>query len=456
MAKRLKWKTRYGFYFAAIGSAFGLGNLWRFPYIVSENGGGAFVLLYVALAMGLGVPILIAELLLGRSQRAPVIMATEAMSVSVPVARWAGRLSLILALVILAYYTVISGWVLYFVIQFLRDAIFPIEGAVALSLKTLTENGLLQVGLASVHVLLCGLIVAKGVHEGIERWIGSLMPIFGVLLIGLLWQSLNLPTATEAVRFLFYPNFSALTLTSLGHAVGHVCFTLGVGLGTMVTFGSYLNDRNNTAALGLRVGIMDTVFSLMAGVLVFPIALSASNVPLTDPGLLFEALPRFLAEKRAGAFFGLVFFVSLYLAALGGSLGLFEVIVSNAKTMRIRHLAQRSRVQLSAGSGMVVLSLAALPALLAKIDGEVGSRGLLTLVDGVLINWLLPISCLLMCFAISRGLRKSMHQHLFEEQKSAEAAALFPHWWFAIRWGIPGVISLGLGLQLIDLLRAWL
>lgn len=450
MPKRLKWRTRYGFYLAAIGSAFGLGNLWRFPYIVSENGGGAFVLLYVALAMALGLPILIAELMLGQSTRLPVIRATLQLTRGSDGKnyKWVGRLCFALALFVLSYYAVISGWVLYFVVQFLSELFIAHAPGSELGLKALTDNGFLQIGLASVHLIICMLICARGVHEGIERWIGSMMPVFALLLVFLLWQSLSLPTTGEAMRFLFYPNFSALTWNSLGHAIGHVCFTLGVGLGTMVTFGAYMTDKKNIPAVGYRVGLMDTIFSLLAGVLIFPIALSVSNVPLNDPGLLFQSLPGFLLDRRGGALFGLGFFVCLYLAALGASLGLFEVIVSNAK-----EVLRMSRARVSWVSGGLVLSLSVVPAFLGSVRRDQSSRSILETLDAVLINWLLPVSCFFVCLAVARGMRRTETQKHFVQQESAETAALYTHWLFAVSWAIPGMILLGLVLQVVGLVR---
>lgn len=446
----MKWKTRYGFYLAAIGSAFGLGNLWRFPYIVSENGGGAFVLLYVALALALGLPILIAELMLGKAKRLPVIAATYSLvrgsSASGGLAgefKWVGRLSFALALLVLSYYAVISGWVLYFVVQFSTE-LFVSTTAGELSLKTLTQNGFLQIGLASVHLIICTVICARGIHEGIERWIGAVMPLFAVLLGFLLWQSLSLPTMPEAMRFLFYPDFSSLTWSSLGHAIGHVCFTMSLGMGTMVTFGAYMSDEENIPSAGFRVAGMDTLLSLVAGLVIFPIALSASKVPLNDPGLLFESLPVFLMDRAGGKLFGLGFFICLYLAALGASLGLLEVIVSN--TMQMTKWA-RSKVAWI--SGALILSLSVLPALLGSIKHGEPRRSILELLDALLINWLLPLVCLAICIAISRGLKKSEMQKHFVQTRTAETVSLYSHWLFAISWGIPGLIALGLLLQLI-------
>lgn len=447
---KMTWKTRYGFYLAAVGSAFGLGNLWRFPYIVSENGGGAFVLLYLALVFAVGLPILIAELMLGKSKRQPVLIAMSTLSSAggsgTGEYRWVGRFSLALALLVFSYYAVISGWVLYFVVQFLFEIFAPHTQSGSLSLLTLTDSGFLQIGLASVHLILCTIICARGVHEGIERWIGAVMPLFALLLGYLLYQSLSLSTLPDALRFLFYPNFSALTWSSLGHAIGHVCFTLGVGLGTMVTFGAYMKDHENVPVAGFRVAVMDTILSLGAGLLVFPIAILASNIPLNDPGLLFQALPGFLLDRTGGALFGLTFFVCLYLAALGASLGLLEVVVANSMK-----LVKWPRAVVSWVAGAFVLSLSTLPALLGSLKQGDPPRSILESLDAFLINWLLPLACLAICLAISRGMKQNEMKKHFLEVKSVEAVSLYSHWMFAISWGIPALICLGLVLQIVGL-----
>jgi NSS family neurotransmitter:Na+ symporter len=448
MQKRGFWRTRFGFYLAAMGSAFGLGNLWRFPYVVGENGGGAFVLLYVLLALLIGLPLLVGELMLGKSTRQSVLTATSQLVYKEgrPF-RWVGRFSLALTLVVLSYYAVISGWVLHFLTQFLMSFVagdLELKGSLAL----LQSNGLLQVGLASVHLLFTVVVVIRGVQDGLERWIGAMMPAFAILLALLMIKSLALPSSAEALRFLFYPDFSRLNWASLIHAIGHVLFTLSVGFGTMVTFGSYLKDSDHIPTAGFRVTLVDTFLSLIVGLLIFPIALSASNIPMTDPGLLFEALPRFLLQMKGGLLFGLAFFLCLYLAALGASIGLLEVIVSNWVD---RLKMKRS----SAGwiSGLLALAIAVIPAISGSIlkGFRVGGKGLLENLDSVLINWFLPLIALGMSFAIAWGMKTKEKQRLFVDLNKIESAILFPHWSTVIKWVVPITIASALILQVIGL-----
>lgn len=448
--KSHNWRTRFGIYLAAMGTACGLGNLWRFPYVVGENGGGAFVLLYVFIALILGMPLMIGELSLGKIKKSSIVGATKSLDLVSGKTEWAwiGRLCLALTLVLLSYYAVISGWVLYFMVQFFKEILIPTGSTgPAISLQQITSNGFLQMALTSVHLIFCMIVVGRGVQEGIERWVGALMPIFSVLLIFLAYQSLRLPSSPQALRFLFYPNFSELSLSSLIHAIGHVLFTLGVGFGIMTTFGSYLRDKDHVPTVGFRLTLIDTVMSFAAGLLVFPIALSASHIPLTDPGLMFESLPVFLMERSLGEYFGFAFFLCLYLAALGASVGLLEVIVSNGMM-----IMKKPRQQSTWYSGLGVLIISFFPALLGAISQNSSHRSILEVLDGVLVNWAMPLAALLFCVVFSRGLKKSEMEEIFLVQNKVESQALFPHWLTLVRYGIPGLIIIGLVLQVIDFL----
>lgn len=451
MHKRGSWRTRFGFYLVAIGSACGLGNLWRFPYVVAENGGGAFVLIYIILALSVGLPLLIGELLLGKATRKSILGVTQRIADrEQKLFHWVARFSVILAFVVLSYYAVISGWVLHFAMQFLSCFISnsPVEPNDFL--RTLMTNGFLQVALASVHLLLAWLIVTKGVQEGLEKWIGNMMPLFVLLLVVLTFKSISLNTSVNALRFLFYPDFSKLTYSSLISALGHVFFTLSVGFGTMVTFGSYLNESDHVPTAGFRVTMADTIISLMAGLLVFPIILQGSKERLSDPTLLFEALPRLLTQSRIGTLFGLAFFICLYIAALGASIGLFEVIVSNIvdrkKEMR-RELAAQ-------WTGWGALAVATLPAFSSNILSQIriGDRGLLELLDVFLISWVLPLVALGMSWGLVKTLTQKEMESEFLGYNNINSSALYSHWKFALKYFIPGIIIFAFFLQIIGFL----
>lgn len=449
--KRGLWGTRFGFYLAAIGSAFGLGNLWRFPYVVVENGGGAFVLLYIFLALLIGLPMLLGELMLGKLTRRSGLSAISRLVKDStlnpkPLAAeksprrsffyWAGPLSVFTCLLVLSYYAVISGWVLHFLMQFLSMHIETGTFDAEKTMMVLRDNGPLQIALTSVHLLIAIIVVVKGVQEGIEKWVGNMMPVFVLLLVVLVINSLSLSTATPAMRFLFYPDFSRLTMSSFLHALGHVFFTLSIGFGTMITFGSYLNEHTHIPSAGFRVTTMDTVISLFAGLLIFPIVVGAST-QVAGPEILFQTVPKLILRLDGGFFIGMAFFTCLYLAALGASIGILESIVANA--MDFLHLDRARATWLS---GVAAFLLAIVPALSTSVlkDFQFQGSNLLETLDNVLINGLLPVSALFILMVISLRLKSDVIRSEFVNDESIATEKLFSHWKFVVRWIAPLVI----------------
>ena len=452
--RRSLWGTRFGFYLAAVGSAFGLGNLWRFPYITVENGGGAFVLVYVVMALAVGLPLLIGELMLGKITRRSVISATYRLAKDDEISRatrdgksggawmWTSRLAVLSCLLILSYYAVISGWVLHFLMQFfvsqLKTGAFDVEK----SLSVLREHGGLQIALMSVHLLIALVIVGKGVQEGIEKWVSYSMPAFIVLLFILVMKSLSLPSAADALRFMFYPDFTKLTLFSPLDAIGHVMFTLSIGFGTMVTFGSYLNESTRIPGAGFRITAMDTVISLFAGLLIFPLLIGATFTT-TGPELLFQTLPRLLVDIESGFLFGMAFFICLYLAALGASIGLLESVVAN-----LLDFTRLNRAQATWLTGIVACLFGVLPALSTSVFHHFMIRGygLLEVLDGILINGLLPVSALGVSIMMMRKLKRERLNEEFLNDDSEATEVLYSHWLFAMKWIVPTAIIASLGL----------
>lgn len=444
------WRTRFGFYLLALGSAFSLGNLWRFPFVVGENGGGAFVLLYFFLCLLVGLPILICELILGRTSGASIMTALRDLSLSsrspaiALAVKWTGRFSVVVCLIVLSYYSVISGWVLHYLTRFV--VIWFRHDPELLSPQVLLENGWLQFLLSSAHLLIAIFVTVKGVQEGLEKWISYWMPPFGILVLILVIQSLSLPSNADVLRFLFYPDFSKLTYSSLSHALGHVFFTLSVGFGTMVAFGSYLRSDEHLPTAGYRVSLVDALVSLVALLLVFPVAIQASSAKATDPMLLFDVIPRFLIEMKGGRIFGFLFFLCLYFAALNATLGLFEALVANV-AVAFRRLGRARAAWLS---GVMVLVLSAGPALLSSpLNSRVSHRSLIEVMDGILVNWILPIIALGIAWSFSWLVPEEAKQKNFIDSGKLVSLAMYSHWRFALRWVVPIVIILGLTLQII-------
>ena len=436
------WGTRFGFYLAAVGSAFGLGNLWRFPFITVENGGGAFVLLYIAFVLMIGLPLLIGELMLGKITRRGSVAAfrvlerNDEFGEGRPGTYGAGVLAALSCLLVVSYYAVVSGWVLHFLLQFTFGSVLSSGENVDLSLRTLKDNGVLQLALASVHILLSLVIVVKGVQEGIEKWVGNIMPIFIVLLGILVVKSLATGQAAEASRFQFYPDFTKLTLYSPLHALGHVFFSLSLGMGTMVAFGSYLKPETHIPSAGFRVATLDTVISLFAGLLIFPTIIGMS-LGGSGPELLFRALPRLLQGIDSGWLFGVAFFICLYLGALGASIGLLEALVAN-----VTEVLKVSREKAGWIVGLCTVVCASVPALSSSGFRGFTFRGqsVFSLWDSAVVNFLLPIGVLAFCLALSKKLKPKPAIAEFVNDDSLVTQTLYSHWRLVIRFIAPVII----------------
>lgn len=451
MKSRGAWGTRYGFYFAAVGSAFGLGNLWRFPYIVGSSGGGAFVLIYIFTALFVGLPILIAELILGKVTQQSVIGALYSLeNENRGIARWLhlfGRLAFFASVLLLSYYAVVSGWVLHFVMQFFLS-IFqeaPIQNSVLF--RNLMTNGWLQIGLTSIHILFCTFVVAKGVQQGIERWIGFTMPLFGVLLVYLTYQSLMLSGAEEALRFLFYPDFSKVNSQTLLRAIGHSLFTLSLGFGAMVTFGSYLRPDAQVPSVGFRVALLDTVISLCVGVLIFPIVFSANFKVDGGATILFETVPLLLRRVGLGEFFGITFFTCAYLAAFGASVGLLESSVSNLVDRK-----KMNRTQASWMMGAITFMAGLIPALSSSAlkSIRINDMSVLQNLDSLIIHWLLPFSSIGISIAVGTVMKMKLKRNEFILDQRPSSYRLFSNWVFLLRWVIPIVILGAMLIEVVD------
>ena len=428
------WGSRLGFYLVAIGSACGLGNLWRFPFVVSENGGGAFVLIYIFAAFAIGSPLLIQELILGKRKQKPLVSAIET---PIP-----GLVSTLLSLVVLSYYSILSGWVLRLLFEIVQSS-----G----EMQQVELSGGRQFLFSALHVCLAIYVVSRGIRSGLEKWMKFIMPSFAVLMIFLVSKSVNLEATGDAVKYLFYPDFNKLKMGSLNHAIGHVLFTLSLGFGSMVTFGKYLSKDIRVPVAGFRIAFIDTVVSLFAVLLIFPIALSASNIPLTDPALMFKVLPRFILNLPGGVVWAVIFFLSLYFATLSATIGLFENVISNLSAIFKDHIR---RIWVCVLSGFLVVLLGSFPMVLGYLisgyDLSVNSN-LIEQVDSLMINWLLPLATLFVLYFSRKTLGLQLVEHEFIQGSEVQPSLFFPYWKFLIEWIAPGLILLGLGMQIFGL-----
>ena len=327
-----QWSSRMAFILAATGSAVGLGNIWKFPYITGENGGGAFVLVYLLCIAAIGVPIMMAETMLGRRGRQSPIntMSSLAAEEGRPQV-WVllGWLGVIAGFLILSYYSVIAGWALSYVF---RTASGMFVGATADGVSSIFSSLVSDPEklLAWHTIFMVGtmVVVARGVKHGIEKAVTYLMPTLLVLLVVMVLYAMSTGYFSEGLTFLFSPDFSKLNWQSVLVAMGHAFFTLSLGMGAIMVYGSYLPKDTSIAKASMMIAAADTGVALLAGMVIFPIVFANNLEPAAGPGLIFQTLPIAFGQMQGGVFIGTLFFVLLLFAAWSSSISLIEPAVA--------------------------------------------------------------------------------------------------------------------------------
>ncbi len=317
------WGSKIGFILAASGSAIGLGNIWRFPYITGENGGAAFVIVYLIFVLLLGLPYMLAEFSLGRAFQLNTVGSIDKIT-NKSAWRYVGILGIITSIGILSFYGVISGWTLAYVFKTLFT-----EGQVLINdFSNFVNNPYYEILLYAIFLIFTALIVYKGVEAGIEKWCKILMPILMVLLIALIIYANLLPNSELGLKFYLMPDFGKINFKTIVAALGQAFFSLSLGIGLMVTFGSYLPKSTNMFSSAIYIVFFDALIALLAGFIIFPALFSMGENPASGPSLVFIIFPKLFAQMPFGNIVGAFFFVLLSIAALTSTVSLLEVPVS--------------------------------------------------------------------------------------------------------------------------------
>ncbi|MEE4200112.1 sodium-dependent transporter [Erythrobacter sp.] len=336
------WSSRSAFILAAIGAAVGLGNVWRFPTLAGENGGGAFVLVYVAFVFLLGLPLVISEIFLGRTGQDDAVGSIRKVAQRSGVSEaWSGFgiMGVVAAFLIVSFYSVVAGWVLYYVGVMGADFVGalaagdPLRGALPGESQEAIQGRMGDLFadpmlLLAMHFAFMGVtlyIVARGIGSGIEAAATVLMPMFFVLLIGITIYGAFAGDMGEALAFLFTPDFSKLTSQSLNTALGQALFSLSLGVAGLITYGSYIKGSDGLGSTSLTIAFADTGVALIAGMMIFPIVFAVGLDPAAGPTLVFQTLPFAFQTMPAGSLIGLLFFVLILVAAVTSSISLLEV-----------------------------------------------------------------------------------------------------------------------------------
>lgn len=419
------WQNRWTFILAATGSAVGLGNIWKFPYITGEYGGGAFVLVYLFCILTIGVPIMVAEVWLGKRGRHDPINSLRRICHEAGVSGgWTviGIAGVLGGLLILMFYGVVAGWALEYVWQSFKGSYTTTNLALEGHFGELTASSGQQIFWQTIFMLLtCG-VIAAGVVQGIGRSVNILMPTLLLLLIMLLAYSLLEGDGASAARFMFAPDFSKLSGEAVLVALGHAFFTLSLAMGAMLAYGSYMPDDAHVGKTVLTVAALDTIIALVAGMAIFPVVFANGLAPGSGPGLMFVTLPLSFAAMPMGNFFGGLFFALVAIAALSSSISLLEPGIAWLEEKGVPRVA-----------GAIGLGLVAWGGGLASIySGEV-----FDFLDKITAQYMMPLGGLLIALLVGWALPRQ-----WVRGSGELAAGSYNAWYLVLRYITPPGILL--------------
>ena len=437
-ASQGQWSSRLGFILAATGAAVGLGNIWKFPYITGENGGGAFVLVYLLCVLLIGIPLMIAELSLGRRVGKSPVNALHDLARESGASGWwrlVGIMGVLTGFLILSYYSVVAGWTLVYAIKMITGAFWGMDaGQISGVYDQLISD---PVQLLFWHSLFMGAtmwLVSQGVQAGLEKAVRFMMPaLFGLLLL-LVVYSLTVGDSAQAIQFLFSMDFDKLTGEGVLIALGQAFFSIGLGMGMLIMYGAYLPKEISIAGSSFIIAAADTVVAVLAGLAIFPIVFANQLEPGSGVGLIFQTLPVAFAQMPLGSIFGFLFFTLLVFAALSSSIALIEPLVR--WLMESRKL---SRADACWSSGIAVWLTGILTALSFNewSDIKLFDKSIFEFIDYLTANIMLPLGGILIAVFTGWVVKQSL---LSEESKMSPV--IFKLWISLVKYVVPVAIFL--------------
>ena len=410
---RVTFGSKIGVILATVGCAVGLGNIWRFPYMLGSNGGAAFLLVYLLCILLLGLPVMITEFFIGRHTNRNAAGAFKELA---PGTKWSliGYNGVLAAFLILGFYSVVAGWTLEYVLQAFSGS---------LSDKTATDfatdfsnfsTGLIRPIIWTVtFIVLTHAIIIFGVKSGIERASKIMMPLLFLFLLILAIRSVTLPNASEGLTFLFQPDFSKINSSVILSAMGQAFFSLSIGMGCLITYASYFKKETNLQTTALQVTILDTLVALLAGIMIFPAVFSFGITPTAGPELVFITLPNVFAQLPMGSVWSAIFFILLALAALTSTISMHEVATAYVHE---EHKMSRNKAAWVVSAGAIILGVLSSLSFGVLKDFTIGGMIFFDFLDYLTAKIMLPLGGMLICiFAGTRVERKVIKAELTNE-----------------------------------------
>ena len=402
--KREGFGSKLGIIAAAAGSAIGLGNIYRFPCELGNNGGAAFLLVYLAVVIFLGIPVMLSELVIGRHSQSNAVGAFKKLAPKTP---WplVGYMGVLCGFLIFAFYSTVSGWTLEYILKAVTNSFSGKDlTAIEQDFADFHNKGWRNVMWQAIFIFLTGFVVFKGVQNGIEKYAKILMPLLLVILIILGIRSMTLPGSKEGLAFLFKPDFSKINGKVLVSALGQGFFSLSMGMGVLITYGSYVKKSDNLTTTALSVTMSDTLVAILAGLVIFPAAFSFGVQPTAGMGLVFNTIPMIFNQMVGGYFFCIIFFVLLAIAALTSTISLLEVVV--AYISEELHRKRQWATVVACAATMLIGAFASL-SLMEGSPLRIGGTTVFGAMDFVSSNIMLPLGGMMIVIFVGWYLGKA-------------------------------------------------
>jgi neurotransmitter:Na+ symporter, NSS family len=444
MSNRENFGSRAAVIMALAGSAIGLGNIWRFPYIVGEYGGAAFILVYIICSFVLSLPILFSESVIGRKTHLSTFGAMNALA---PHSKWKwlGLLTVVTPMIIVSYYSVVGGWAIDYLVKsatfsFTADKAETVTGMFGELASSVWEP---IVGLFA-FLFMTAMIVVLGIKKGIEKFSNISIPILFVLIVAIVIYSVTLPGAGEGVRYLVKPDFSKLTPDAFSAALGQSFFSLSLGVGTMLTYSSYVSEKENLMVSGAGTAVFDLLFAILAGFAIMPAVFAAGIAPSSGPGLIFETLPYIFAKMSTGGqivsyVVAILFFLTVLVAALSSSVSIYEVGVA--------YLVEEKNISRPKATILVFFATFAIGILCSLSFGPLSDvkilgNSIFNFCDKLCSNYLMALGALLFSVFVGWKMdRKSVRDELTNYGTLKVNSKLFPVVYFLIRYIAPITVA---------------
>ena len=434
MTKRVGFATRLGAIAASVGSAVGLGNIWRFPYEAGANGGGAFILVYICCILVMGIPVILSEFIIGRSTHSNMKAALRRLSPGKKYYLFT-YICILGSFIVIGFYSVVCGWIIEYLYQAaVGHLIDHTPEEYNTMFTSLVASPLHCVGWTMLFLILNFLVMSRGIEKGIERVASVMMPLLFLILIIFCVNSLLLPGAKKGLSFLFYPDFSELTMRGVLDAFGQAFLSLSIGISCLVTYSSYFKDDTSLAKDAVTVASLDTLVAILSGVMIFPAVFSFGVEPTAGPRLIFEVLPGIFQQMTGGYFWALLFFLLVFFASLTSTISLSEIPIT---FLIEEHKMSRSRA--IAWTALFTFVLATVAALSFNVldDIKLWGKNIFDMMDYAASNIFMLLGGLFTAVYVGWILdRKVVHNQLTNDGR-LKAKLVEPYLIFCLRYVAP-------------------